>query len=492
LQARLPSPDHNFIKRIKLTTGKGPDEGTKFPYTFDLMKLIPRRLLIPLITDLLEYKQAAKNTIHYTRKMKEKYGDVCEVSFTGVKNYFIHDPEVIKEILTTQGNKMKRTYLFGAFRKFLGNGLFTSDGEHHKQQRKLIKPAFYPERIKEYASIMVNCAKAETDTWKDGDRINIGEAMIRITLNVITRCMFGSGMTNDEVAEAGKHFQVAFDVMNRIVANPFTAYCLIHNIKIPLVRKFYSEKKILDGIVNTIISSYRKQDNSQKKDLLSMLMDARDEETGTGMTDEQIRDEVMTFFLAGHETTTLALTWTLYLLAKNPDAEKKFHEELTSVLHNSLPEVNDYENLHYTKNIFKESLRLYPPAWTFARETREDVTINDYFFPKGAVLWTITYLVHHDEKYFANPEQFHPERWDGEAIKSIPKYSYLPFGGGQRMCIGEGFAWMEGILALATIGSKFKLRLDENFSTDVNPVFSLKPKDKIYMFLSSHVTTGNG
>jgi cytochrome P450 len=445
------------------------------------MKPIPKRTLIPIITDLLEYGQAGNNTIEYTRKKVEKYGDVCEVSFTGIKSYFIHDLEVIKEILTTQGPKMRRTYFFRAFRKFLGNGLFTSDGEFHKQQRKLIKPAFYPQRIEEYANIMVTCAEEEIKNWKNGETINVNEAMTRITLKVITQSMFGSGIENSVIVEVGKNLQAAFGVTNKILQNPFYVHCLIHEIRIPIVRKFFKLKEELDRVVNGIITSYRREGNSGKKDLLSMLMDAKDEDTGAAMTDEQIRDEVMTFFLAGHETTTIALTWTLYLIGKNPSIGKQFYDEVKTKIQNRLPQADDYQLLHLTKNIFKESLRLYPPAWTFARAPIEDVEIQGYHFPKGSVLWTITYLLHHNEKYFHDPELFIPSRWDEAGIKDIPKYAYFPFGGGNRMCIGEGFAWMEGILVLATIATKFQLKLPENFSTEINPLFTLKPKDTIFM-----------
>jgi cytochrome P450 len=442
------------------------------------MRPIPKRRLIPVITDLLEYRQAAINTIPYTQKMVARYGDVCDVSFTGVKNYFIHDPEVIKEILTTRGNKMKRTYLFQAFRKFLGNGLFTTEGEHHRQQRRLIKPAFYPERIQEYAAIMSDCAAAEMDSWTDGAEINLQEAMTRITLNAITRCMFGSGMSNEEVASVGRDLRAAFDITMQIVQNPFYAYCLIKDIRLPLIRKFYKKKEQLDNVVNNIISTYRKA-GEERSDLLSLLLNARDEETGAGMSDEQIRDEVMTFFLAGHETTTLALTWTLYLIDKHPGVRQKLHDEVRTVIGDRTPQAADYPLLPYTRNVFRESLRLYPPAWTFAREPMEDMDIQGYHFPKGAVLWTITYLLHHDERYFRDAEAFIPERWDEEAAKQAPRYAYFPFGGGNRMCIGEGFAWMEGVLVLASVASRFDLKLREGFSTGINPVFTLKPKDDI-------------
>jgi cytochrome P450 len=443
------------------------------------MKPIPRRKLIPIITDLLEYRQAGRQTIAYTKHKIDKYGDVCECSFTGIKNYFIHDPEVIKEMLTMQGPKMKRTYFFQAFRKFLGNGLFTADGELHKQQRKLIKPAFYPERIQYYANTMVCCAEEETSKWKDGDNININQAMTRITLNVISKSLFGSGIGDDEMKNVGEYVSETIHLTNKILQNPFSTLCLINEIKIPIVKKFFNQKEKLDVIVNGIISAYRKENYSEKMDLLSLLMDAKDEETGKGMTDEQIRDEVMTFFLAGHETTSLALTWTWYLIGKHPEVAEKFYAEINALIQDRLPNADDYQKLSYTKNIFKESLRLYPPAWTIARGTKEDIEICGYHFPKNSVLWTVTYLLHHNEKYFKDAEMFIPERWDKEEIKNIPKYAYLPFGGGNRMCIGEGFAWMEGILVLATIAQKYQIQMPNNFITDIDPVFTLRTKQDV-------------
>lgn len=445
------------------------------------MKRIPKRPLIPIFTDLLEYSEAANHTIEYAAKMRSKYGDVCEVSFTGLKNYFIHDPEIIKEILTTQGPKMKRTYFFRAFSKFLGQGLFTSDGEHHKQQRKLLKPAFYPQRVESYADIMVSCAEEEIRNWKEGEVINVNQAMTRITLKVITKTMFSSGIDDKEIENVGKNLQSAFYSMNQILANPFYTICLINEIKIPIVKNFFKIKAQLDKTINEIISSYRREESGNKMDLLSMLLEARDEDNGSQMSDEQIRDEVMTFFLAGHETTKLALTWTFYLLGKNPEVANKIYDEVRSVIHDRRPQAPDYQLLNYTRNIFKESLRLYPPAWTFARAPREDITIGGYDFPKGCTLWTIIYLMHHDEKYFKDAENFIPERWSEEKIKDLPKYAYFPFGGGNRMCIGEGFAWMEGILVLATIASKFRLKLQDNFTTEIDPVFSLRTKHDVMM-----------
>ena len=445
------------------------------------MKQMPKRKLIPLLTDFLEYKQAAHQTIPYAKKMQQTYGDVCDVSFTGIKNYFIHDPELIKELLTTHGPEMQRTYFFKAFRKLLGMGLFTADGLYHKQQRKLIKPAFYPQRIAAYADTMVACAEAEMKKWKEGEWVNINQAMTRVTMKVITKALFGTGLSDELIDDVGHYVSELINLINRVLSNPFYTYCLIHEIPIPPVNRFFKLKVQLDKVVNDVIANYRKQDLSSSTDLLSMLMELKDEETNAQMNDQQIRDEVMTFILAGHETTTLALTWSFYLLGKNPEIADKWYAEVDQVIKGETPGVAHYIDLVYTKNIVKEALRLYPPAWTFSRSPKEDIVINDYFFPKGCTLWTITYLLHHDERYFSEPEKFIPERWEEEAMKQIPKYAYIPFGGGNRLCIGEGFAWMETVLVLATAAKQFRFELDLNFSTSIHPIFSLRTKEPVLM-----------
>lgn len=445
------------------------------------MKEIPVRKLIPVLTDIMEYRAVTGRTISYVAGMVKKYGDVCHVPFSGANLYLVHDPEMVKEILATQSGKFNRTRVYHALGRLIGNGLFTSDGDYHKKQRQLIKPAFYPKRIDGYADIMVQCAREEIDKWQDGERVNVNKAITSITLQVITKTLFGANLDAATIELVNSNTQQAFRVMNKIVQNGFYIYCLEQEIEIPVIRRFKKIRAELDAVINNIIAAYRRNENKDKMDLLSMLMEARDEETGEGMSDVQLRDEVMTFFVAGHESTTLSLMWTLYLLGRHPDVDKRFHEEVERVVGQREPVAADYPNLPLTKNIFKESLRIYPPNWTFARAATEPVTIRDYHFPKGAILWCVTYLLHHDARYYTHPEAFIPDRWDAEDVKDLPKYAYLPFGGGSRRCIGEGFAWMEGVLVLATIASRFRLKLPEGFTTGVNPVFTLKQQHNLYM-----------
>jgi len=409
-----------------------------------------------------------------------KYGDVCYVPIPGSRNYMIHDPEILREMLVTQSGKFKKSRLYRAMRNFLGDGLLTSNGSYHSQQRKLAAPAFHKQRIQEYARTMVTSTINEIRNWKDGDTINISQAMTNIALQIVTKTLFNSQLYSDRVERLSHRMRILLDTASDIFKNPIYLICLEKNIRIPVVNRIHTLRMEIDKELLHIVSSYRRS-IEDKGDLLSMLIQAKDEETGIGMTDAQIRDEVMTMFLAGHETTATALSWTWYLLGTHPDVHKSFYAEIKEKIGSRIPSADDYPMLNYAKNIFKETLRLYPPAWTIAREVIEDVEIQGYHFPKDSALATVIYVMHRDKRYFDNPDDFVPQRWDDDNVKNLPKYVYFPFGGGNRMCIGEGFAWMEGIMILSTIASQFYLELIPGFTTTVKAAFTLRPKDSIMM-----------
>lgn len=417
----------------------------------------------------------------FCRDKVNKYGDVCYVPIPGSKNYLIHDPEMIREILVTQSGKFIKSRLYKAMRTFLGEGLLTSNGSYHTQQRKLASPAFHRQRIQEYSKTMVNCTLDEIRNWREGDTINISVAMTNIALQVVTKTLFSSELGAERIEKLGEGVRVLLDTAGEIFKNPVYLICLEKDIRIPVVQKIYTLRAEIDKELLQIISSYRQNIHEDRGDLLSMLIQAKDEETGVGMTDMQIRDEVMTMFLAGHETTATALSWTWYLLGTHPGIRESFYTEIRDKIGNRGPTADDYQSLNVTKNIFKETLRLYPPAWTFARELTEDIEIKGYHFQKGRALASVIYLMHRDARYFNNPDQFIPDRWDEDAMKSLPRFVYFPFGAGNRMCIGEGFAWMEGIMILATIAAKYRLVLKENFKTKEYAAFTLRPKHSILM-----------
>lgn len=451
-----------------------------------MTKPIPTRRRIPLLTDALEFREMTTNPLQFSINKVRKYGKVCYVPIPGVQNYFIHDPEVIKEILVTQAGKFCKSRLYKAMKRFLGEGLLSSDGAFHHQHRRLIAPAFHKQKIQEYAQTMTACSMAEITTWQAGTFADITQAMTNITMQIITNTMFGSSIEKERVRKVSTYITELLELSGKIVQNPAYVLLLEKDIRIPLIKKFYDVKSQVDAIVNSIIAESRtaleSQPDAERSDLLSMLLQSRDEE-GIGMSDEHIRDEMMTMFMAGHETTATALAWTWYMIGKHPKVAQKFYAEVESIIGSRTPEAEDYQRLHYTKNIFKETLRLYPPAWTFAREAVEDVDIQGYHFPKGSLLCSLMYIVQRDATYFHHPDDFLPERWDEESIKELPKYAYFPFGGGHRMCIGEGFAWMEAVMILACIASRYRLDLPQGFTTTIHPVFTLRPKDSIRMMV---------
>ncbi|HEY3405791.1 MAG TPA: cytochrome P450 [Ohtaekwangia sp.] len=455
------------------------------------MKTIPTRKRIPFLTDLLEIRQMTSDPMGFCQDIVKKYGDVCYVPIPGSKNYMIHDPEILREVLVTQAGKFSKSRLYRAMKRFLGEGLLTSDGSYHLQQRRLATPAFHKQRIQEYARVMVQCTCDEISTWKEEETVNISQAMTNITLQIVTHTLFGSAIGKDKLREVSENVSGLLEVSGHIFQNPLYLMCFEKDVEIPVVKKLYGLRDQLDEVILRIISDHRRTLQDDHSSLLAMLMTAKDEETGTTMTDVQLRDEVVTMFIAGHETTATALAWTWYMLGKNPDVEKKFYEEVKEKIGDRKPTAEDYQSLVFVRNVFKETLRLYPPAWTLARQATEDVDIQGFHFPKGSALCSILYIMHRKPEYFEYPDEFRPQRWEEERIKMLPRFAYFPFGGGHRMCIGEGFAWMEGILILAVVASQYRLELPAGFTTKINPVFTLRTKDAILMKVRKHFSSGS-
>ncbi len=444
------------------------------------MKTIPTRRRIPILTELLEMREMTQTPVGYCERMVRTYGDVCHVPLPGVSNYMIHDPVLLQEIFINQSAKFCKSRLYKAMRKVIGYGLLTNDGEHHRQQRRLVAPAFHRQRIQEYATTMVNSTLEEMENWSDGSTVNVQDSMAAITMRVITQTMFSSRIGNEQLAAIGRIVTELLEEAAGVFQNPFSLICFEKDIRIPSVKRVHDLTKEVDVLINDIIRSYRKDEKSSRNDMLSLLMQAKDEESGAALDDKQIRDEVITMFMAGHETTATALSWVWYLLGKNPEVEHKFHEEVDAVIGKRTPTAEDYESLRFTRDVFKETLRVYPPVWTIAREPLEDIEIMGYHFPKGSVLCTISTIMHHKEEFFPEPLAFKPERWKEPAMENLPRFVFFPFGGGNRMCIGEGFAWMEASLVMSTIASRYRLQIDPAFSTQVKPLFTLRPRDAIF------------
>jgi cytochrome P450 len=326
--------------------------------------------------------------------------------------------------------------------------------------------------------MMTDFAERTSTRWTDGETLDMSQEMMRLTLGIVGKTLFDADVES-EAQEIRESLNTLMELFNAMLL-PFSE--LLEKLPLPQNRRFQTAKDRLDATIYRMIDE-RRRTGEDRGDLLSMLLLAQDEEgDGKGMTDQQVRDESLTIFLAGHETTANALTWTWYLLSQHPDVEAKLHEELDRVLKGKrLPTFEDVPSLRYTEMIFAESMRLYPPAWAIGRLAVSDCEIGGYVIPTGSLVLLSPYVMHRDERFYPDPTRFDPERWMPEARESRPTYSYFPFGGGARRCIGEGFAWMEGILLIATLAREWRMRLVPNHPVEVRPVITLRPKHGMRM-----------
>jgi len=364
-------------------------------------------------------------------------------------------------------------------KRFLGEGLLTSEGEHHRRQRRLAQPAFHRQRIVGYGAIMTDYAARARERWQNGATVDIAEEMNRLTLAIVGKTLFDADV-EAESREIGEALTTILSLFNQVML-PYTG--LLQKFPLPANRRFQRAAERLDATIYRMIQEHR-AGGVDRGDLLSMLLAAQDEEGGGGgMTDKQVRDEAMTIFLAGHETTANALAWTWYLLSQNPAVETKLHAELDRVLAGRLPNFHDLPQLRYTEMVLAESMRLFPPAWVIGRRALTDQPLGPYTIPANAIVICSQYVTHHNRRYFPEPFRFDPERWTPEAKARLPKFAYFPFGGGARICIGESFAWMEGILLLATLAQRWRMRLVPGHPVEPQPRITLRPKHGLRMTL---------
>jgi cytochrome P450 len=416
------------------------------------------------------------------------YGSIAHYRFMGTPIVFLNDPEYIREILINQAPAFVKERTVRRMKVLLGEGLITSDDPIHIRQRRIVAPAFHRQRIAAYADQIVASAAAHRDRWQPGEVLDISASMMSLSLEIIARTLFNTEVT-DDIRRINEEVNTIMDLYNFLVVFPRLESFL--HLPIPGVIKFRRSRNRLDAVVNRLIREHRDA-GIDKGDLLSMLIASRDDQATLpkdqqGMSDEQIRDEVLTIFLAGYETVANALTWTWYLLSQNPEAELKLHAELDEVLGTGtearLPTLADYANLRYTEQVFAESMRLYPPAWAMGRMSTKPVTLGPYRIPPGAHFFFSQYVMHRSEEYFPDPLRFDPERHTPANKAYRPRFAYFPFGGGGRQCIGEGFAWMEGVLAIATLAQRWRLRYEGTAPPGVQAKITLRPDGSLRMQL---------
>jgi cytochrome P450 len=438
------------------------------------------------------------------------FGNIAHYRFMGTPIVFVNTPEYIQEILIKQASSFVKERTVRRMKVLLGEGLITSDDPIHMRQRKIAAPAFHRHRIAVYADEIVAIAANTRDRWQPGETIDISAAMMRLSLEIVARTLFDTEVTAD-IRSINDEVNTIMGLYNLIVALPRLESYL--HWPLPGVSKFRRSRDRLNTIVERIIRQRREEmaadpTRSDRGDLLSMLIASRYEMEASrtsnpeprtspeGMSDEQIRDEVLTIFLAGYETVANALAWTWYCLSQNPEAEATLHAELDTVLATDpgtpplpqtthrLPTLADYPSLRYTEQVFAESMRLYPPAWAMGRQSTKPVVLGPYRIPAGAHFFFSQYIMHRSAEHFPDPLRFDPERHSPEAKAARPRFAYFPFGGGGRQCIGESFAWMEGVLALATIASRWRL----TYLGDAPPIpqakITLRPRDPMLMRLT--------
>jgi len=429
----------------------------------------------PILGALSEFR---KNPPEFLLNAARRHGDIVAMRLGRQRAYAISNPDWIKDVLVTHQTQFIKSRMLERAKVLLGEGLLTSEGEFHKRQRRLVQPAFHRERLIGYGSAMVECAAQCREQWTAGATFDVMREMNRLTLAIVAKTLFSADVSAeaDDIRGAMSEVLGLFET----VLLPFSEW--IEKLPLPSVRRFERARAVLDKIIYRIIAERRASGRDQG-DLLSMLLLAQEE--GARMDDKQVRDEALTLFLAGHETTANALTWTWYLLSQNPDAERKFHAEIDAALGGRLPTFEDLPRLKYAEQVFSESMRLYPPAWSVGRRNLSEYQMGQYALPARSVILMSAYVVHRDPRWYPDPLKFDPDRWLPENVAARPKFSYFPFGGGARVCIGERFAWMEGVLLLATIGQRWKLRLEPGHPVETRALITLRPKFGMRMIVES-------
>lgn len=396
-----------------------------------------------------------RDVLGFFERCARDYGDMVPLRLARWPALFLNHPDHFETVLLAENrNFIKHTFFWRHVTEIFGKGLVTNEGAPWLRQRRLMQPAFHRERIAGYGDIMVEYSERMLAEW-DAEGLrerDLHDDMMRLTMEIATKTLFGAQISREEAAEIG----AAFDDAIVEIAHRFRRPVAIPRwLPIPSNRRYAAAVRRLDRLVYDMVE--RKKHEGGGADLLSMLLEARDED-GSAMDSRQVRDEAVTIFLAGHETTALTLSWTFLLLAQHPDVERKLVDEVEGVLGGRRPEAADVPRLPFTNQVIQESMRLFPPAYAFGREAIGDCTIGGYAVPAGTTIFISPWVSHRDPRWFDDPLTFRPERWEGDFAKRLPRFAYLPFGGGPRVCIGNSFALMEAVLILASVVRRWRVR----------------------------------
>jgi cytochrome P450 len=434
----------------------------------------PWRLLLPNNNSPLDFLLTNQRT----------YGDVVRFEFFGNVVHLLVHPDAIKYVLQDNNRNYPKSETYNQMKSLLGNGLVTSEGNFWLKQRRLAQPAFHRQRIASFGTSMTDATERMLTQWQPiaerGESFDLSAEMMSLTMQIIAKTMFSADLSQESAA-IGRDVSAAFTTWNALTEARIK---LPEWLPTPNRHRFNTAMATLDKLMYRFINE-RRVSGDDPGDLLSMLMNARDEETGEGMSDQQLRDEVLTIFLAGHETTSNALTWTFYALSQHPEVERRLRVELAEVLGGRTPTMADLPNLKYTLLVLEESMRLYPPVWSIERRNLEDDRVGGYYIPAGSYIVLSQHVTHRHPAFWENPDVFDPERFTPERAATRPRFAYFPFGGGPRQCIGNNFALMEAQLILATVLQHYRLSLVPGHPVVPEPMITLGQRHGMYMTLAA-------
>ncbi len=426
-----------------------------------------------------------RRPLEFLTNVARTYGDLASYRMGGEQLYVVNHPQWIKDILVTHHRNFTKSRGLERTKKLLGNGLLTSEKAFHLRQRRLMQPAFHRERIAAYGRTMVDYADQMRRSWRDGATVDVATEMMRLTLSIAGKTLFDVDV-EAQAADVGRALTTVMESF-WMTMMPFAE--TMEKLPVGPMARAKRARRQLDALIYGMIAD-RRANRTDRGDLLSMLLLAQDEDDGSVMTDTQVRDEAMTIFLAGHETTANALTWTWYLLSQSRDDEAKLHAEVDSALQGRLPTVADLPALPFVERVVTEAMRLYPPAWIIGRRAIDPYEIGGYVAPARSIFLMSQWVTHRDARFFPEPDRFRPDRWTPEFKAALPKFAYFPFGGGPRQCIGESFAWMELALVVATIAQRWRLQLVPGHPVAPQPVVTLRTKHGMKMTLGARKREG--
>jgi cytochrome P450 len=418
--------------------------------------------------------------LEFRERMAEEYGDVVHWQVPGSHAYQLNHPEDVAHVLVHNNeNYVKGEQFQRLLGPLLGNGILNSEGEEWRRNRRLVQPSFHPDRIEVYAGMMTELTADALDGWRDGETRAVHRDMMELTLRIVSRALFGVDIDRhvEDIETAVEGFLTATTSLPNFMLPP--------EVPLPSRRRMADARETLDAVVDDII---REKRGEPGEDVVSMLLEARDE-SGEALSDEQIRDEAITLLTAGHETTAVSLTYTVYLLSQHPEIEERLVAELDSVLDGREPTMADLPDLEYTERVVKESMRLFPPVPGITREARAADEIRGYTVPAGSRVFMNQWVVHRDPRWYDDPLAFEPERWTDGFERSLPSLAYFPFSAGPRRCIGDRFAMLEARLILAMVYQEYHLELDSTRNLEVVPTITSRPKEEVRMRV--HERDGN-